>query len=43
MRGCGARHLTDLERVVAEGMGMPVRREERYEVEEGVRLGREGD
>jgi len=39
----GARQLTDLERVVAEGMGLPERREERYEVEEGARLGTEPD
>lgn len=39
----GARHLTDLERVVAEGMGLPERREERYEVGAGVRLGTEPD
>ncbi len=39
----GARNLTDLERVVAEGVGLPRRGEERYEVGEGVRLGTEPD
>lgn len=39
----GARHLMDLERVVSEGMGLPQRKEERYEVEEGARLGAEPD